>query len=93
MIRVRSRIREGVSSGLCGSCEYARIMRTKHTDQEQVLCEENHPSMLIRAPLADCSDYQAKGAMALHEMKAVGWVLETKGGKIIGFRPPKKDED
>lgn len=89
-IRLRMKIKEGVESGLCGSCEHARIM-TDFQDNSRVLCEENQ-QMLIPRPLKRCTDYQGKGTLSRWEMEKIAWTLNVKGGRILGFIPPKKDD-
>lgn len=76
----------GVS--LCQTCEHS----TAWTDArgEHVSCSMMHKEMQPQGRVTECSSYYNKGLPSLHDMRASAWTLRTeKGGKNIGFTPPK----
>ena len=92
MVRTRVKIREGVARGCCGSCRYAHIM-TDMNGKQEVLCEETRAigALHIVRPLSECNQYKSLTDLTEWEAKQTGWVLEVKGARIIGFKPPDKD--
>jgi hypothetical protein len=49
----------------------------------------------VRMPLdvVRCTDFTPRDTPTRWEMEKVAWTLNTdKSGKVIGFRPPKKDD-
>jgi hypothetical protein len=77
-------------SGLCGTCRHAFITRGDGLSQHVIICERIHPAPEVRFIVRTCSDYQERNKPSEYDMEKIGWVLEVKGGKVIGFRPPKK---
>lgn len=82
---------------LCDTCRYSHILKGPQQGQEAVLCGLVPAGAVIRTmaqvlpyPVVECNAYSAKGAMTAWEAKQIGWVLETKNGKVIGFTAPKK---
>lgn len=75
---------------LCLSCENGRTW----TDQrgETTIC--TMMKIPLRGKVTDCSDYYSSALPSLRDMKETAWTLRTeKGGKAIGFAPPKKKKD
>lgn len=78
---------------LCLSCVEAHITTDVRGDRE-IFCRAVRYAQHIRVPVVVCSGYQEIGKMQKHEAAQLGWVLEVKKGKIVGFRPPtQKDKD
>jgi hypothetical protein len=90
-MKVNIRFRDGVAAGLCGGCEHASIMINTR-GQELVKCHFHHPSIRMTAPIVSCSDFQAKGTLDRWDMEKIAWTVETKQGKVVGFKPPKPTE-
>lgn len=44
----------------------------------------------ITKPIYNCNKYYNASLPTLHDMKEVAWELKTKGGRVIGFHPPKE---
>lgn len=74
--------------GLCYSCENAMVM-TDVRGRERILCENVYPPTWMPVAAAECSAYEARGRLTKRRAFEIGWVMDTRQGKI-GFRPPKK---
>lgn len=79
-------------SGLCGHCHHSMITRGDRLQDHTIRCNWTYPAMLVRQLVSTCSEFQQKNTLDKHEMEQIGWVLEVNGGKVIGFRPPRKQE-
>ena len=94
-LRLRVKIRDGVGRGLCGTCR--SVLRTvDNNGTERVLCmaarnEEGGPAVVNR-PIVECSAYRGLHDMSEYEAERLGWILEVKKGRVIGFKPPPKEE-
>lgn len=90
---VRLRVKDGTrpDKRLCDTCQNSTIIKGPQQGQEAVLCS-SMPSLYghIPFPIVECSGYLAKGEMQEWEAKQIGWVLEVKAGKVMGFKPPTK---
>ena len=79
--------------GLCGNCENATVIRYKD-GTAMVFCSWVHPPMRMTKPVESCTDYREHNTLDRHELEKVAWTLRTeKGGRVIGFEPPKAKED
>lgn len=90
-VRTRIRIREGVSRGLCGTCQNAHI--THDFDGKEVVMCHAIRAYTVTRPVAECSDHLSKNQMTDWEAKQIGWILESKNGRVIGFKAPSKKDD
>lgn len=79
------------SQGICRSCRSSQVM-TDIKGREVTVCHNIHPSQQIPFPLLECNSFEEVGKMTQYEAEKVGWVLETKGTQIIGFKPPQQDK-
>ena len=43
--------------------------------------------------VVECTRYSFRYDEVPHEMKQIGWVLEVKKGRVIGFKSPKVQEE
>lgn len=93
-IRVRMHIREGISRGLCGSCRYSHRHKYNN-DVEDVRCVLLNMSNngQITRPVVECNDYEDFGKPSMQEMENKAWIIEVRGGRVMGFNPPKKEDD
>ena len=77
---------------LCKTCTNSMIWtdaRGEHTT-----CNTSHPNWAPQGKVLDCSDYYSSTLPSLRDMRETAWTLRTeKGGKAIGFTPPKKKKD
>lgn len=77
---------------LCDTCVHSRIIKGPQQYQEEVHCHEGgHPSRII-FPVVECNMYKRMGELDEWDAKQIGWVLEVKAGKVLGFKPPSKDD-
>lgn len=93
---------------LCDSCRHGVIIRGAQQGQEAVHCHSipfvhawgslRHGvsetiGCLVPFRVVECSNYRNKLDMADWEAAKIGWVLEVKAGKVLGFRPPIPKEE
>ena len=82
------------SKRLCDTCLHSNIMKGPQQGQEVVICGAiGTIPIRIDFPVVVCKDYEQIGQLTEWEAKRIGWVLEVKGGKVLGFKPPKKSSD
>ena len=75
---------------LCSSCGEGTTVRFKGGGT-RIKC--HRLEAMINRPVTDCDSYEPKNATSLYEMKETAWILEHKGGKVIGFKGPKNERD
>jgi hypothetical protein len=76
---------------ICDTCCYSTIVRGSQQGQEVVICSELYPLRgVISWPVVECTSYLEKGSLTEQRAERIGWVLEVKAGKVVGFIPPKK---
>ncbi len=78
-------------SGLCSSCSFSHIT-VDARDTQSTICNFSRPRA-INVPVVSCTEYEQKGKMSEYEAMKIGWVLELRKDRTIGFRQPKKDSD
>lgn len=78
---------------LCDSCTSSIIMEGPQQGQEKVYCGRvnDFGTTEIKFPVVKCNRYTSMNEMSDWEAKQIGWVIEVKAGKFIGFKPPKKE--
>jgi hypothetical protein len=92
---IAQRIQDGTVFGgrdMCASCRWAIRRQSAVTGRTDTRCSSLNPARPepIVTKIATCTAYLAKGQLSLHEMSEVAWVIETKGGKHIGFLTPEE---
>ncbi len=92
-MRIRVKIREGVSRGLCGSCREAHIMTDANGYQEVHCTAMPNATLLVKRVIAECSNHRGINHMTEWEAKQQGWILEVKGSRVVGFKAPDKEGD
>ena len=93
MIRTRMKIQEGIRRGLCGSCKDAHITVDEQGNEAAFCCSMPHQLIRVNRVITECSGYRGANHMSEWDAKQIGWVLEVKGERIIGFKAPSKMED
>lgn len=89
-MRTRMKIREGVARGLCGTCREAHINVDDRGEQIVLCTAPYNMGYLVRRPITSCNDFVERNTgMDKDEAHRIGWVLESKGGRLIGFVAPK----
>lgn len=77
---------------LCDSCERGMIAKGPQQGQEIVICYAiGEGGTRVKFPVVECSGYTPNGQMSEYTAKSIGWVLEVKAGKVMGFKPPQKE--
>lgn len=86
-------VRDGTrpTKRLCDMCRYARILKGPQQGHERVLCTAGVDSVELTFPVVQCNTYCEIGAMSDWEAKQIGWVLEVKAGRVMGFKPPERE--
>lgn len=84
-------VRDTDDSGLCGRCEHATVLRGDRLADHVILCNWFHPALALQRLVRTCTVYQPLNTLDKHEMERIGWVLEVKGGRVVGFKPPKRE--
>ena len=82
----------GPATGLCKQCSSSHI-RTDFQNVTAVWCSIGSNLIPIEKAVIECSGYEEKGTMTEWEAKQIGWVLELKGDRVIGFKAPKKNNN
>ena len=78
---------------LCDTCRHSLVVKGTKQSDEKVYCNVPISGTVVHPfRVVECSDYVSKIGMTLYEAEDKGWVLETKGGRVIGFKPPVRDE-
>lgn len=77
---------------LCDSCRYAQIVKGSQQGQEIVYCNDSGNEKIMPFKIVQCNSYVDKKGMTKHEAKDIGWVIEIKNGKYLGFKPPKENK-
>ena len=85
------RVREEVTS-LCDSCTRSRIT-VDRLSRRTVLCQVMGYPVRVEADIVRCNEHNPIGQMDEYDAKKIGWVLEVKGTRVVGFKPPKADKD
>jgi hypothetical protein len=90
---VKINVKEGSAraESLCVRCEHSMVLRTDGGDT-QVYCTYYGDKTPVRAVVVQCSAYDPRGTMSRASMERIGWVLEIKDRKVIGFRQPKRSQ-
>jgi hypothetical protein len=77
---------------LCDSCRNSVIMKGGGQGQEVVYCHAVVPGAVVPFKVVECSRYQDKNEMTKREIEMIGWVIEVKNGKVMGFKQPKEKD-
>lgn len=79
---------------LCDTCRFATIMKFSN-GQERVFCEVAavNEALEITGRVVECNGYRNKSEKTMREFNEIGWVLQTKGKQILGFKPPEKKDE
>lgn len=92
---VRLKVKDGTrpDKRLCDTCRSSTVLKGPQQGQEKVYCAQLGLNSAFETPfhVVECSGYNPKGSISEWEAKQIGWVLEVNGGKIMGFKPPKKE--
>ncbi len=75
---------------LCDTCFYGTVMESAD-GREMIKCSQVEER--ITRKIVKCSDYKNMQEKDEYELNRIAWILETKNGKNIGFKPPKKRGD
>ncbi len=81
-------------STLCRSCKYSTCVQFSDSDV-LIFCKMlGLDGIAIRKPVAECSQFHAKGTPTEWEFKEIAWPIKlSTSGRILGFEPPPKADD
>ncbi len=69
---------------ICGACRYGTVLRGAAESAEQVHC--GHIGKPVRLRVVECSSFQGKAVLTLHEMSEMAWILTLrKHSREVGF--------
>lgn len=86
---------EKQGENLCLACDHAQVVEGAR--DKMIFCRQlavyaaDHAT--IRFPVLRCTDFQNKNTPSRHDFEEIAWKLEIKGGRVIGFKAPKKEDE
>jgi hypothetical protein len=90
---VITRVQDGTtysSADMCASCRFALIRKGSINGFTETRCAAMQQTPIVPTKIASCSAYLEKGKMTLGEMIDVAWIVDSRGGKHIGFLSPEE---
>jgi hypothetical protein len=79
---------------LCLSCVHSQIIRGHSISHEQIICATNNWAPLeMRFAVQQCDRYADGRARAPEAMRQIAWTVRMKQNRIVGFTPPKKENE
>lgn len=76
---------------LCYSCENSQIMKNS-IGKITIQCNYQRTVKII-TDVVECNVYMQKGQMQQYDAEKIAWILEKKGERVIGFKPPKSKRE
>ena len=75
------------AESLCKTCSHALVRNGFAESQEETVCSAQwHRPMVIRHPIAKCTQYVNRSLPSLYSMEKIAWILVTKEStKQVGF--------
>lgn len=86
-------IKDERRAGLCGSCSHVQMITGDRLADLTIFCHWPHPALRITHAVRTCTAYQERNRPDKDDMERIGWVLEVNGGRVMGFRPPKRKDN
>lgn len=80
---IRLRMRESPKT-LCVTCQHSTIVKVGN-NRQIVKCAVIDEYM--ERPVEECTSHEIEGR-SKYDFERLAWVLEMRGQKIIGFKPP-----
>ena len=81
---------DNTGSILCSSCR-SGVVTERKAGRITVYC--NSMRKYVPSDIARCSDYEDKRVPEKWDYEQIAWTIQhDKGGRMIGFKPPKRDE-
>jgi hypothetical protein len=79
---------------LCATCRHAHRFTGALTGRERGFCDFPSTMIELKEPVAECTAFKDRNAVTLSAMEDIAWTLMTdRGGKTIGFKAPKREEE
>lgn len=86
IINIKGGTRSEGSPPLCDSCKHAVVVKGAADSQVLRRCTELGKN--IRFPVVECSVYEDKKTLTLHQMKEMATIIvKKKGSGTVGFQP------
>ena len=78
---------------LCDSCKHGLVSKSRG-GEDIVGCNWGYLGRLrvLEMSVVECSGYRNITEKSLMELQNITWILETKAGKVVGFKPPTKKD-
>ena len=82
---------KGFNKTLCYKCNNGQVMKAID-ETVRIHCNLLFRSSDVHPCITECTTFEPKGNLNDYEMKKVAWILESKHGRIVGFKPPEAKE-
>jgi len=73
---------------LCRKCEHS--LNFRDGAGEKAICYWAGQALPISGPVSECDRFSPRGQLTQYEFERTAWILETKAGRVVGFKPPKE---
>jgi len=80
--------RDGES--LCRTCRYVHLQKGYRDSEEMIYCDWSQTKRIL-FNVRECTDYTDRTVPSKYDMEKIAWILEIKGGRAMGFTPPKPE--
>ena len=79
------------SDSLCFRCAHAHIYQGHAVSDLNLRCLVDYDnSFSIHSKIVECNKFYAKRDKTESELNKMGWVLEIRRGRTVGFFPPEE---
>jgi hypothetical protein len=75
-----------VPKTLCGSCAHSTIIGSPQRTGPTIVCR--FLDRVINYAVSSCNSYEDRGKPSPQTYERIAWIVDTKGGKFIGFLKP-----
>lgn len=77
---------------LCGRCHNGQVMK-RDGGEIVVHCTELYNNPRMPPDISSCTSFEDRAHPQKWEMEKIAWAIShDKGGRFIGFKPPKKHD-
>lgn len=79
---------------MINKCQYSQISITS-TGDRRVNCSALFATSTqrVRPDIIECNKYLPAGTPSQFDMEKQAWIIETKNGRVVGFKAPKQEKD
>jgi hypothetical protein len=88
---IRLRVVDPPARHKCATCAHGRVT-SYESGRVETLCSHGMANNKIRGVVKHCTEYDYVYSYEDSRMTKLAWILETKRGRVIGFKPPGSDD-